>query len=96
MSVVYASLLPPNLNGDADIEAQKKRLENGMGLDLPNGVVARVVELGPTADEKEEFMHRTPSLDFAAVLSGEGTHLYKLFAAFACCCYTAVAPLTIN
>ena len=72
MSVVYASKLSPNMNDDADVEDHKKRLEEGMGLDVPGGVVARVVEWGPAEDEEKGFMHRTPSLDFAAVLSGEG------------------------
>jgi len=53
---------PVNNDGDADTSTRK------VGTTLANGCVFRVVEFGPGVSPRN---HRTDSIDFAVVMSGE-------------------------
>jgi mannose-6-phosphate isomerase-like protein (cupin superfamily) len=53
---------PVNNDGDQDTSGRK------VGTTLPNGCVFRIVEFGPGVAPRN---HRTDSIDFAVVMSGE-------------------------
>jgi quercetin dioxygenase-like cupin family protein len=53
---------PVDNTGNADTEGRAG------GLTLPNGTVFRIVEFGPGTSAR---MHRTDSIDYAVVISGE-------------------------
>lgn len=68
-NVVYTtSQFPVNMNDDADIIAHDELMSSQkLGLVNPNGTVCRMVDFAPG---REEFMHRTQSLDYGLVLEG--------------------------
>jgi len=62
-SVIWSSdTLPANNDGDADPSAKK------IGTTIDNGSVFRIVSFGPGVSPRN---HRTDSIDYAVVMSGE-------------------------
>jgi hypothetical protein len=73
-SVIYTSDAKPDMTGDKDIAAHDQLLDSGtLGLVNPNGSVCRCVDFAPKDPESKEvpLMHRTQSLDYGIVVSGE-------------------------
>jgi quercetin dioxygenase-like cupin family protein len=65
------TVMPPDLNNDADIKAHKDITSQGkIPAALPNGTVCRYVDFAPSS---KGFMHRTQSLDYGIVMEGEVT-----------------------
>ena len=63
LSVIWSSEgFPVSNDGDADPSAKK------IGTTLPNGTVFRIVSFGPGVAPRN---HRTDSIDYAVVISGE-------------------------
>ncbi|KAF2786120.1 hypothetical protein K505DRAFT_260584 [Melanomma pulvis-pyrius CBS 109.77] len=69
VSDAYATQgFPPDLNSDQDIDVYKSILSNPTGIAVPNGSVLRFVDVSPAAFIP---LHRTVSLDYGIVISGE-------------------------
>ncbi|MCJ1378654.1 hypothetical protein MMC17_001753 [Xylographa soralifera] len=80
MNVLYTTATPtPSFTDDADLHAHAAVDLATVPLVGPHGNTCRVVDLGPlsvstdkeTGKEAEPFMHRTQSLDYGIVVSGE-------------------------
>ncbi|KAL6242885.1 hypothetical protein RBB50_009985 [Rhinocladiella similis] len=68
--LVYTSNgLPMDLNDEADIKAHKEAEESGnLRIVKKGGTICRIVDFAPG---NKSMMHRTQSLDFGVVLSGQ-------------------------
>ncbi|KAL8747338.1 MAG: hypothetical protein Q9190_000766 [Brigantiaea leucoxantha] len=74
-NVIYTtSVSPPSLSDETDINTHDSLMSSGkLGLVNPHGSVCRMVDFGPSTDEEhsKHIMHRTQSLDYGIVISGE-------------------------
>ncbi|KEF54610.1 uncharacterized protein A1O9_09052 [Exophiala aquamarina CBS 119918] len=70
LNAVYTtSTFPVSMNNNADIESHEATIASAkLGLVQKNGTVCRIVDYAP---ESPPHMHRTQSLDYGVVLSGE-------------------------
>ncbi|KAL9600244.1 MAG: hypothetical protein Q9219_003288 [cf. Caloplaca sp. 3 TL-2023] len=74
-NLIYTTSTPtPSLTSNHDLTAHSALLSsNTLGLVNPTGSVCRVVDFGPSTGEEHSkpVMHRTQSLDYGIVVSGE-------------------------
>ncbi|MCJ1245769.1 hypothetical protein MMC30_002973 [Trapelia coarctata] len=64
--------LPLSFNNDADQKAHEEfAAQTPVPLVNKAGSICRIVDLGPAPPGVEPFMHRTESLDYGIVISGE-------------------------
>ncbi|OLN82376.1 hypothetical protein CCHL11_09758 [Colletotrichum chlorophyti] len=61
--------LPAPLASDADLESYKPNLPHNIGVAIPGGLVARVVDFLPGGPEAP--LHRTESIDTGVIIEGE-------------------------
>ncbi|MCJ1392595.1 hypothetical protein MMC18_005465 [Xylographa bjoerkii] len=80
MNLLYSTSTPiPSFTQDADLHANAALDLATVPLVIPNGTACRVVDIGPlsvsvdkeTGKEATPLMHRTQSLDYGIVVSGE-------------------------
>lgn len=61
--------MPPDLNDDLDVKLHQEFENSGnLAIVKPNGTVCRFIDIGPN---NQPVMHRTQSLDYGIVMSGE-------------------------
>ncbi|KAK5058668.1 hypothetical protein LTR84_010932 [Exophiala bonariae] len=71
LNAVYTtSTMPVSMNDDKDLKSHEANMTSGPNLSLvqKNGTVCRFVDYAP---ESPPLMHRTQSLDYGVVISGE-------------------------
>ncbi|MCJ1292902.1 hypothetical protein MMC34_004455 [Xylographa carneopallida] len=80
MNLLYSTTTPtPSFTHDADLHAHTALDPVTAPLIVPHGTACRVVDIGPlsvstnqeTGKEATPLMHRTQSLDYGVVVSGE-------------------------